>query len=264
MIGYGHVHLVVGPVEKIDNSVANTLAAILKKDVYQARQLLSGNIPKVIANYRSAEEAEAVTNALRSMGLVAFTCEDTVLRRPPPLLFNVSSMSFNESGVALIAANKASTTLTAGSVFLILKGYRQTVVEVDNTGTKRKLSVGKTLLAGGIPIFDKVKNKDTTRSSQDELYLRLYDSQSADPRVEISQHNLDYKFLGPKLTLSSTVNFSTVVNDFKNCFTGAIFDDRLARMPSHSESPLSENELELNCRLLYLYYKNLRRSQETR
>lgn len=107
-------------------------------------------------------------------------------------------------------------------------------------------------------MFNKVKQTVTTRSFDTESVLRLYNQSSPDPIVDLCQHSMDYKFLGSRLNYSSLVNFSTTVNEIRNTFSGAYFDDRLTRAKNTGDGNTG-NDFELNCRLLYLYYNTGRK-----
>ena len=77
-----------------------------------------------------------------------------------------------------------------------------------------------------------------------------------EPAIEILQYDFDYSFLGQKMTYSSLTNLSATAGELRDAFPGAAFDDRLlksftAGMPSVSP----EDGIEVNCRLIYLYYQ---------
>jgi hypothetical protein len=72
----------------------------------------------------------------------------------------------------------------------------------------------------------------------------------------MSQHGMAYSFLGAQLAPSSAANFNTLVAKLQELFPRAIFDDRLTKS-SRSDAPSARapDDLELNCKLLHLYYK---------
>lgn len=75
----------------------------------------------------------------------------------------------------------------------------ETFVEVETTKPKAKFSLTETMLAGGIPIWQKADEKTTVRSIQVEYFARLYDRKSPDPSIEILQRHMNYAFLGSKI-----------------------------------------------------------------
>jgi hypothetical protein len=132
----------------------------------------------------------------------------------------------------------------------------QTVKETETT--KMKFSVGRTLLAGGIPVFHGVKEKTKDVDVDTKKYIRLYGPTSEDPCIEISQHAFDYSFLGPKMTYSSEVNLSIAAVELKALFPGAVLDTKLTKPVSANLPLASELEsTEINCKLLYRFYKEV-------
>ena len=248
-------HIALMPSEKNEPGAADSIAGILKLDVYQARRLLSGTLPKLIAHFNSQEEAEMVAGSLGSFGLAVFTCEDSIVRRPPPVNFHPVTLRFEPGKITFTSQSQSVKVCESKDVFLLIKGNRSHVTEVEETKTTRKLSVGKTLLTGGIPVFNKVKEKTLTTTTETEQFLRVYSNTAMDPVLEIRQNGMDYKFLGVKLNYSSLVNFSSTVSDVKNNFPAAYFDNRLTGLKMENSG---EKEFELDCRLLWLYYKSLK------
>lgn len=259
MFESANVHLVLMPPDKMDPDLVNEIGAIFKKDAYQTRQILSGKIPKLIASYHSPEEAETVAGSIKAIGLWAITCDNSFLLGPPGPIFGAVTLRTDGDKIVFLDTNGAARILSSGDVFLVVKGVKQTRMEAESTKTSRKLSVGKTILTGGIPMFDKVIQKATVTSTQNALFLRLYGLLSPTPLIELIQNNIDYKFLGTKLNYSSMINFNNMANDIKNYFPGAVFDDRLTLVTNYKESSTTKSDLETNCRLLYLYHKTVRK-----
>jgi hypothetical protein len=142
--------------------------------------------------------------------------------------------------------------MAAGDVFLILSGQVESSVEVETTRTRSKFSWGRTIMLGGIPAWKRVKETTTDKSSQTEDFARLYSSKSTEPAVELWQHSLNYSCFGAERATSSVVNFSTLVRRLREVFPEAIFDNRLAR-PLVLATTSSWQDVELNCRLIYLF-----------
>jgi hypothetical protein len=126
-------------------------------------------------------------------------------------------------------------------------------MEVETTRSRGRFSWSRTLMLGGIPAWRKVKETTTEKSSQTEDFARLYGRKSAEPGVELWQHQLNYSFLGAERAASSTMNFSTVLRRLREAFPEAIFDDRLSKPLILADSS-SWQDVELNCRLIYLFH----------
>jgi hypothetical protein len=252
------IHVAIAPPDKLEADLIVKVAGIIQKDVYGTRFLLMGKIPKIVSHYHDAAEAESVARSLTDLGLEAFTCVDNQLRPSHLKVFNAVTLNFNQNGVTFLNRSGEMVNLAPDDVFLIIKGKEQTYTESGDSVAKLKLSVGKTLLAGGIPIWNKVQEKTASKSRQENLFLRLYDRRMIEPKVEILQQDIDYSFLGKELAYSSLVNFENTVNEIREMFPFALFDNKLMQITS-SETPSSSysNDIDVDCRLLCLYYLSL-------
>jgi hypothetical protein len=111
-------------------------------------------------------------------------------------------------------------------------------------------------LKDSIPIWRRVKEKTKDVAVQSEGFVRLYDQMSPEPSVEVFQHSFDYSFLGTKMASSSLTNLSITTVEIKNTSPEAVFDDRLKEvfgvyMPLATQG----DEIEINCKLIYLCHK---------
>jgi hypothetical protein len=256
MVSEDIFHVAIVPLEKLDLKVANTVAAIIRKEPYTTRLLLSGKIPRLAAHYQSQEEATEITRSLKALGLTVFICDDAFLRRSPDAVFRAFTLNVGEDTITFRNQGGESQVTGKQDIFLIIRFDKQHVTVNKTTTTKIKFSLGKTLMTGGIPIFDQKKETTTTESTQTEMILRLYDRASPDNYVEIAQHSMDYSFLGEKRGYSSKANFNTVTELLKTTFPEAIFDDNLVRLSGSKVTTDTDSEMEMNCRLLYLYYRD--------
>jgi len=255
MAGYEVVHVAVAAPNIPEPEIVKKVATIVSKDPYQTRLLLSGGFPRFIAHYPSLQEAESTTRNLTDLGLVAFVCQNSELRKPSKV-FTVRTVEFLDGEAVFRNSGGQTKTIKSADVFLILKGILQISAEEEATETKRKINWGATLLTGGIPIYRNVKETVMGATVREEPVVRLYNRESSDPAVQMSQHVMSYSFLGAQIALSSAANFNTVVAKLRDLFTRAIFDDRLMKSSgSDAPSARASDDLELNYKLLYLYYK---------
>ena len=254
MAGYEVVHVAVAASSIPEPNIVKKAATIVNKDPYQTRLLLSGGLPKLIAHYPDIQEAESTAQKLSSLGLVAFVCKNSELRKTSKV-FTAQTMEFLEGETIFRDKGGQTKRLKSTNVFLILKSSLQ-MSEEEVTETKRKINWGATLLTGGIPIYHNVKEKVSGATVQEEPIVRLYSRESSEPAVQMSQHGMAYSFLGARIAPSSAANFNTVVAKLQELFPRAIFDDRLTKSSkSDAHSARAPDDLELNCKLLYLYYK---------
>jgi len=255
MAGYEVVHVAVAAPNIPDPEIVKKVATIVNKDPYQTRLLLSSGFPKLIAHHPSLQEAESTARNLTDLGLVAFVCQNSELRKPSKV-FIVHTVEFLNGEAVFLNTGGQTKIIKSADVFLILKGVLQISAEGETTETERKINWGATLLLGGIPIRRKVKERVSATIFREEPAVRLYGHESSDPAVQMLQHDMAYSFLGAQMASSSAANFNTVVAKLRDLFPRAIFDDRLMKSSgSESLSAKASDDLELNYKLLYLYYK---------
>ena len=248
------IHIAVAPPANLDANLARSVATVINKSPFQTRLLLAGELPQIIAHYGSMQVAESIIRHLRDLGLVAIACRDSELRRFPQT-FKAQTLEFREKEVLFRDSAGREKKITENNISLILVGKIETAVEVETTKQKTKFSLSKTLLMGGIPVWQRVDEKTTTHSTQVECFARLYERKSPNPSVDILQHYMNYSFLGAKIAASSFTNFGTVVLKLREAFPRAIFDNKLAK-PSALTTSSSRvwKDIEINCKLIYLFH----------
>jgi hypothetical protein len=251
MAGKEVVHVAVAASAIPEPEVITKVATIVNKDPYQTRLLLSGGLPRLIAHYPSVQEAESTARNLIDLGLVAFVCPNSELHKPSKV-FTALTAEFLEGEAVFRDKGRQSKKIAYRDVFLILKGLMRSATDEETTVTRKEINWGATLLTGGIPISRNVKEKIGNATVQEEPLVRLYNRESAEPIMQILQHSMSYSFLGDRIAPSSLANFNTVAAKLQQLYHQAIFDDRLMKS---SQSPRALDDLELNCKLLYLYYK---------
>jgi len=252
MADYEVMHIAIAPPANPDVNLVRSVATVINKSPSYTRLLLAGEIPKIIAHYDNIQIAESIVQNLRELGLAAMACKDSELRQFPQT-FKAQTLELREKEVLFRDDAGREKKVVENNVFLILVGRIETSVEVETTKPKTKFSLTRTLLMGGIPIWQRVDEKTTTQSIQAEYFARLYERKSPDPSVDILQHHMNYSFLGAKVAASSFTNFGTVVRRLRELFPQAIFDDRLAK-PLVLTTSSSREDIEINCRLIYLFH----------
>ena len=248
------MHIAVAPPANLDADLVRSVATVINKSPSYTRLLLAGKAPKVIAHYDSIQIAESIIQNLRDLGLVAMACKDSELRQSPQT-FKAQTLEFREKEVLFRDSAGREKRIVENDVFLILVGRIETSVEVETTKPKTKFSLTRTLLMGGIPIWRRVDEKTTSQSIQAEYFARLYERKSPDPSVDILQHHMNYSFLGAKVAASSFTNFGAVVRRLREIFPQTIFDDRLVKpLVLTTSSSQARQDIEINCKLIYLFH----------
>ena len=249
------VHVAIAPPATLEQELVKKVAAIVAKSSYETRLRLTGKIPRIIANYGTMQMAESTARSLRELGLVAIVCTESELRKPSQI-YRTQTIKFEGQAALFWDKGGQARRVGAGEPFLILRGRMQTETQTEATKTQRKLNVAATLLMGGIPISEKVKEKVTRKSYQTESFVRLYGKVSPEVAVEILQHDFDYSFLGAQMTSSVITNFNAAVGKIREAFPEAIFDDRLVEpFGADVHSAVPQDNIDMNCKLIYWYHK---------
>jgi len=252
------VHIMVAPPEMIEAKLAKEAAAILHKDPYEVRLLLSAKIPRLIAHYPAAEEADLITKQLNALGLKTIALDECELRKSAAPVFIAHSLQFGEKEVTFRDKGNHLTKLETSDVFLILKGKLQAAADKVVTATSMKFNLTATLMTGGIPIWQKVKETTRETSGETQYFIRIYNRLSSEPKVEFFENYFNYSSLGPDLTPSSLTNLNGIIVKLRTIFPQALFDDRLAQLSGISgPSDNQARDMELNCRLIYLYFRSV-------
>jgi hypothetical protein len=253
MINSEIVHIVIAPPVVFNEKLIKGVADILNKDAYDARLLLSGEIPKIVAHYENMQMAEPVLHTLVELGIDAIALSDFILRQPQRI-FKAYTIELGKQEVLFKDINGIEKRIRESDAFLIITGIIQTSTESEAITTRRKLNITSTLLTGGIPIYKKVKEKTITRFQGTEYFMRLYSNKPVNPFVAISQHDMDYSFLGEKIAMSTRANFTSVVTTMQEIFPQAIFNDSLSKPFRIMSSPSqSWDDVEIHCRLVYAF-----------
>jgi CRP-like cAMP-binding protein len=256
MTGYDIVHVAVAPPNILEANLVKEVAAILNKDLYGTRLLLAGRVPRIVAHYQTIQAAESTAQSLRALGLVTVVCSDSELRKPSSASFKAHTLKLEKGEVIFLDKSGDTRRIKAENVFLILKGTIRIYTEKEATVTRMKFSLPATVLTGGIPIWRKVKEKTKEGSIQTECFVRLYERTSLDPILQIFQNDLEYSFLEAEMAASSVTNLNALVTKLRNMFPRAVFDDRLTEIFGVDVPFVAPgDEIEINCKLIYLYHE---------
>jgi hypothetical protein len=250
------VYVAIAPKDKLEAGLAEKVAAIVKKDVRETGLVLGRKIPTIAGRYQNLQAAESVAQSLMSLGLVAIVCGDSEIRHPSSTRFRAHSLQLGDGEITFWDKGRRAKVVDANSVYLIIKGVLQSQTEKETTMTKAKLDIAATVLTGGIPIVRNIEEKSKNQSFETETFVRIYDRTSSEPVVEVHQRNFDYSGLGKKKAFSSLENLNVIVTELRNRVPQAVFDDRLmAHFRTDVPFATPEDEVEINCSLIYLFHR---------
>jgi hypothetical protein len=249
------IHIALVPPATIDTSLEEKVAAIVNINPLYVRRLFSSKVPVIAAEYDDYQKVEVALSQLEALGIMAFLCSDSELRKPFRL-FKAISLEFVKEEILFRQRNGQESKIASQNAFLIIKGRLETNREIEVTNTKKKLNIPMTIITGGIPVRKTVQEKSHHTTSQTEYFLRLYEKHPSDLCIEIKPNGFNFTCLGRDMALTSYANFSILTDKIRVFFAGTIFDDTLQghfRTITRAASP--EANLDIVCKLIYMSHQ---------
>ncbi len=212
--------------QKEEDLVAKIIADQLGTVVFEARQKISGGGPAVLANFADPLLAETCASNLSQNGVPALVIDSAAVRSSNQALFvrrfvlgrslqvesfdgEVSDIDYSTIGLLLVA------TCSSGQV------------QTTDTVTERKFSLGKTLLAGGVPMTKKVKRETSMNIEERDETLWLYGHGRA--TLIFNRSALNYNGLGEEMQFTRDLNFTHLKNELRRLAPHAVYDNRLLK-----------------------------------
>jgi hypothetical protein len=219
--------------------------------VFEARQRMIGGGPAVVASFADPQQALALAKKLNQNGIATLVVDAAEVRSRAGH-FIVRRFELNESSLRIETGDWQRAEIPYGEIDLLLPCTSIVGYSEKKTVTERKLSVGKTILAGGIPMSKKVEHQEEVTTEERSKVLYLY----ADNRLPIvfSQNGMTYDGLGAAMKLSRELNFTYLISELRRRSPGAVYDDRLrnraglVRLLGPAQSP--ETNLDLAAEIL--------------
>lgn len=236
---------------KATPDLVQSLADALGLLIFEARQRMIGGGPAVVANFADPRQADELARTLTRCGIAALVVDATKesLRIDS---FTVRRFVLDEQSVQIETVRGTGATISYGEIDLLLAGTSIIGSTGTRTVTERKLSLGKTMLAGGIPIFKKVETQEEVTSEERGKVLYLYAGDR--PPAVFTQNGMTYDGFGAAMKLSRELNFSFLLSQLRLRCPTVVFDDRLlhragqVRLLGPSHSP--ETSLDLAAEIL--------------
>jgi hypothetical protein len=254
------VYLALVPPQAAEAGLAEKAAALIRKDPWSTRHLLSAKVPRIATQYRERQEAELTWHSLEGLGLTAFLISDAELRQPF-LLFKAHAAELGGEEIVFRDRAGHESQIESKEAFLIIKGIAETRQEIEVTGTRKKINLPATLLTGGIPIKKTVREKTLETSVNTEYFLRVYKKPPEDLCIEIKPHGFDFSCLGKEMALSSQVNFAFLTRKIRERLPAAFFEDGVRETSGVTVPYVSHlDNLDVTCKLIYRYHQAFGRS----
>jgi hypothetical protein len=210
-----------------DAAVATFVAEKLGTVAFEARQKLSGGSPVVIAPFADEDHARAFVDSLTQEGLPAFLIDTEEVRKRPSACY-VHRFVLGEEALKVESRDGECCEIEYGKIDQLLVAIcKAGEIQTTGTETSRKYSLGKTLLAGGLPMTKQVKTKKVLTVEEREESLWLYTHNRA--LFIFDRPVMNYDGLGKAMQFTRDLNFTHLKNELKRLASQARFDDRLLK-----------------------------------
>lgn len=213
--------------QKDEAEVAKAIAETLNILVFEARQRIAAGGPVVLACFADSQQAEQVSARLSERGVPALVLDSQEVRSCNRS-FAIRHFVLGEQALQVESSEGPLPDLDYAAVdLLLLASCSAGQIKTISSETKRKFSMGRTLLAGGIPMTKKVTREVVQTSDEREQILCLY---ARGQGVWIfDRAALNYSGLGDALQISRDLNFNYLIKELRRRAPRAGYDDRLLR-----------------------------------
>lgn len=191
---------------------------------FEARQRMIGTGPAVVANCADREQALALAKKLNQNGIATLVV-DAAEVRGPARYFIVRRFELGEAALRIEQADRQQAEIPYGEIDLLLPATSIVEYSEKKTITKRTFSIGKTIMAGGIPMSKKVERQEEVTTEERGKVLYLFAGNR--PPVVFSQNRMIYDGLGKAMQLTRELNFTHLISELRRLCPGAVYDDRL-------------------------------------
>jgi hypothetical protein len=208
-----------------EGAVAIFVAEKLGTVAFEARQKLAGGSPVVIATFADEDHAHALVASLTQEDLPAFLIDTEKVRKHLSPYY-VRRFVLGEEALKVESRDGESCEIEYGTIDLLLVAIcKAGEIQTTGTETSRKFSLGKTLLAGGLPMTKQVKTGKVVTVEERDESLWLYTHDRA--LFIFDRPAMNYDGLGKMMQFTRDLNFAHLKNELKRLAPGARFDDRL-------------------------------------
>lgn len=237
---------------KDEAEVAGIIAGALGLLTFEVRLKLAASGPAVLASYADPQRAETLAARLSQAGIPTLVIATSVERRKSRIC-RVRRFVLEEQMLRLESMAGESCDIDYRMIELLLVATCCAGLEqATGTVTERKFSLGKTLLAGGIPMTKNVQREVAVATAVRDETLRLYVRDGA--TMVFDRATLNFDGLGGAMQLTRELNFARLKNELRRLAPQAIYDERLlkraalVRLLGPSLSP--EDDLDLAFEIL--------------
>jgi len=231
--------------------LVQAVAAALGITAFEVRQRMIGGGPAVAASFADPQRAQELAAQLKQAGVAALVVDAAQVRSAPGHCA-VRRFELADGALRIESADGRRAEIAYGEIRLLLPGIRISGQTELKTVSERKLSLGRTLLSGGIPLSKTVTRQEEVTTEERTRHLFLF--ATGRPQVVFRQSGMSYDGFGAAMKLSQELNFSFLISELRRLAPRALYDDRLlnrlgqVRLLGPAQSP--EANLDLAAEIL--------------
>lgn len=210
--------------QEVSSELVESLSAALGIIPFEARQKLLGGGPSVLASFADQGRAEELAARLVEGGFAVLIVDPQEVRSGEAP-FDVCSFELTGQALKVETADGRSEAIAYGQIKLLISATGIVLQTEEAEVTTRKFSVGKTLMAGGVPMSKKVKEQQEVTTEVRDRLLCLYAGKR--PPFLLRQGALQYEGLGEAKQLSRERNFTHLAAELSRLCPTALYDERL-------------------------------------
>lgn len=211
---------------KEEAEVAKVIAETMGTVAFEARQKISGGGPAVLASFADPQRAETLAAQLSQAGVPALVIDTAAVRNRSHSL-HVAQFVFGPQALQIKFSDGALREIDYATIDLLLVAICGVGQKLTTTVTERKFSLGKTLLAGGVPMTKKVQTEKVVNIEERDETLWLYVRGGA--TVVFNRGAMSYEGLGDAMQFTRDLNFTHLKNELRRLAPQANYDDRLLK-----------------------------------
>ena len=214
------------------SQLSQTIARALGNTAYEIQQRLLAGSPTVLTSLADPQQALLKVKKLRKNKISTIVLDTKKVRNRVDNSM-VRRFKLDRTSLYIEMYDKQQIEIPYKNIEILIP----VTSIVDNSETKtvseRKFSLGKTIVAGGIPMSKKVTYRKEIRNINYGKFLYLCIRNKQQP-VIFNQNRLVYDGLGSAMKISQEQNFTYLINAIHQLSPEAVYDDRLLKKTSQN------------------------------
>ena len=200
------------------------LAPLLGLAPSDARLVLAGPLPIVVARKEAEEDTRQLLAALRDRGHGAVACEaDRVISSEA--MISPRTLDFGDASLLATDPTGGRHELPYAEILALIRATRSSTTE-SSAVTKKQFSLSRTVLTGGLVRSRRVMAERASIASESEQVLYVIRRSGQEPLL-LRERQLQYGSLGNRIARTVAENFAAVVSLLRSRAPDALHDDRL-------------------------------------